>query len=233
MFSGGSKPRVSTPEVVYSILRYKQENPSIFAWEIRRKLMNDGICNERQLPSISSVNRILRSKASLSNEEGNLEKTSDEQLQLCDDTQGLRKFNTTDENLVNRQNTDALRYCRPSDHSFETFFPDSREYMFTEYEAYPSLSKEDPEDSPSLIDDRNNFNIRALPKIEPISSSCASNSQTNIEIENSIIKKVNFSGNFKPSIIYCYDQRNLISKASEATKPLRKRKSFMIEDILA
>ncbi|XP_018024331.1 paired box protein Pax-1-like [Hyalella azteca] len=60
---GGSKPRVSTPEVVLSIQRYKQDNPSIFAWEIRRRLLCDGVCSDRHLPSISSVNRILRSLA--------------------------------------------------------------------------------------------------------------------------------------------------------------------------
>ncbi|XP_033100244.1 paired box protein Pax-7-like [Anneissia japonica] len=60
---GGSKPKVATPEVVDKIEEYKQGNPSIFAWEIRDKLMSDGICTASTTPSVSSINRILRNRA--------------------------------------------------------------------------------------------------------------------------------------------------------------------------
>ena len=39
---GGSKPKVATPEVVNKIESYKRDNPTIFAWEIREKLISDG-----------------------------------------------------------------------------------------------------------------------------------------------------------------------------------------------
>ena len=39
---GGSKPKVATPEVVGKIEGYKHENPTIFAWEIRERLISDG-----------------------------------------------------------------------------------------------------------------------------------------------------------------------------------------------
>ena len=39
---GGSKPKVATPEVVSKIESYKRENPTIFAWEIREKLISEG-----------------------------------------------------------------------------------------------------------------------------------------------------------------------------------------------
>ncbi len=42
---GGSKPKVATPEVVNKIESYKRENPTIFAWEIREKLIADGNFN--------------------------------------------------------------------------------------------------------------------------------------------------------------------------------------------
>ena len=66
---GGSKPRVTTPKVVDSIRRYKQKDPGIFAWEIRDKLLADGICDKFNVPSVSSISRILRNKlgASLHN----------------------------------------------------------------------------------------------------------------------------------------------------------------------
>lgn len=57
---GGSKPRVATPEVVARIGLYKRECPSIFAWEIRDRLLNEGICNAENIPSVSSINRVLR-----------------------------------------------------------------------------------------------------------------------------------------------------------------------------
>ncbi|XP_066939685.1 uncharacterized protein [Macrobrachium rosenbergii] len=61
---GGSKPRVSTPAVVSCIREYKRRNPSMFAWEIRAKLAKDGVCPQAHLPSISSINRILRAGVS-------------------------------------------------------------------------------------------------------------------------------------------------------------------------
>lgn len=39
---GGSKPKVATPAVVSKIEFYKRENPTIFAWEIREKLISEG-----------------------------------------------------------------------------------------------------------------------------------------------------------------------------------------------
>ncbi|KAG1652121.1 Paired box protein Pax-6 [Nymphon striatum] len=52
---GGSKPKVATPTVVSKIEQYKRENPTIFAWEIRERLISDS--------NVSSINRILRNRA--------------------------------------------------------------------------------------------------------------------------------------------------------------------------
>ncbi|KAL5015311.1 hypothetical protein ScPMuIL_009581 [Solemya velum] len=62
---GGSKPKVTTPGVVNRVRYYKVENPQMFAWEIRQKLLCEGICNEKNIPSISSINRIIRDKTML------------------------------------------------------------------------------------------------------------------------------------------------------------------------
>nr|QKV26411.1 Pax6 [Lottia goshimai] len=57
---GGSKPRVATGDVCTKVAQYKRECPSIFAWEIRDRLLADGVCNQETIPSVSSINRVLR-----------------------------------------------------------------------------------------------------------------------------------------------------------------------------
>ncbi|RZC36974.1 paired box protein Pax-1, partial [Asbolus verrucosus] len=52
--------QVATPTVVKKILRFKQENPGMFAWEIREQLISQRVCEPHNIPSVSSVNRILR-----------------------------------------------------------------------------------------------------------------------------------------------------------------------------
>ncbi|CAG0879341.1 unnamed protein product [Cyprideis torosa] len=59
---GGSKPRVTTPKVVNYIRQLKQKEPGIFAWEIRDRLLTDGVCDKFNVPSVSSISRILRNK---------------------------------------------------------------------------------------------------------------------------------------------------------------------------
>ncbi|KAK0093966.1 hypothetical protein PV326_012219 [Microctonus aethiopoides] len=49
---GGSKPRVATAEVVGKISLYKSECPSIFAWEIRDRLLQEGVCTNDNIPSL-------------------------------------------------------------------------------------------------------------------------------------------------------------------------------------
>lgn len=54
---GGSKPKVATPKVVGAICKYKRENPTMFAWEIRDRLLQEGVCDQENVPSVSSINR--------------------------------------------------------------------------------------------------------------------------------------------------------------------------------
>ena len=58
--TGGSKPKVAIPEVVETIMKYKEDSPAIFAWEIRDRLLEDKVCDVENVPSISSINRIVR-----------------------------------------------------------------------------------------------------------------------------------------------------------------------------
>ncbi|TRY96801.1 hypothetical protein DNTS_005132 [Danionella cerebrum] len=59
---GGSKPKSATPDVEKRIEEYKRDNPGMFSWEIRDKLLKDGICDRNNVPSVSSISRMLRCK---------------------------------------------------------------------------------------------------------------------------------------------------------------------------
>ena len=48
---------MATPPVVDAISKYKKENPTMFAWEIRDRLLTEGVCNQENVPSVSSINR--------------------------------------------------------------------------------------------------------------------------------------------------------------------------------
>ncbi|XP_043070433.1 protein gooseberry-neuro [Drosophila grimshawi] len=54
---GGSKPKVTSPEIEGRIDELRKENPGIFSWEIREKLIKEGFADP---PSTSSISRLLR-----------------------------------------------------------------------------------------------------------------------------------------------------------------------------
>uniref|UniRef100_A0A914XE41 Paired domain-containing protein n=1 Tax=Plectus sambesii TaxID=2011161 RepID=A0A914XE41_9BILA len=54
---GGSHPRKSLPAVVNAIIKYKTEQPTLRTWELRDRLLTDGLCDSTTLPTTSSINR--------------------------------------------------------------------------------------------------------------------------------------------------------------------------------
>ena len=44
---------MATSEVVERVTAYKRECPSIFAWEIRDRLLQEGVCSAENIPSVS------------------------------------------------------------------------------------------------------------------------------------------------------------------------------------
>nr|XP_029710789.1 paired box protein Pax-6 isoform X1 [Aedes albopictus] len=85
---GGSKPRVATASVVSKISDYKAECPSIFAWEIRDRLLSEGVCNNDNIPSVSSINRVLRNLASNKETSTPSNDTVYEKIKLFNNTSG-------------------------------------------------------------------------------------------------------------------------------------------------
>ena len=57
---GGSKPKIDTERIEKKVKEYQERNPGIFSWEIRDKLVDDGICSDETVPSISSISRLLK-----------------------------------------------------------------------------------------------------------------------------------------------------------------------------
>ena len=59
---GGTKPKLATPEIEKTVDGYKIENPGVFSWEVRDRLIKDGICDKNTVPSVSAISRLLRGK---------------------------------------------------------------------------------------------------------------------------------------------------------------------------
>jgi paired box protein 3/7 len=59
---GGSKPRLVNADIEQKIDEYKNAYPSgsMFVWEIRERLVRDGVCKPTALPSLTTLTRMLR-----------------------------------------------------------------------------------------------------------------------------------------------------------------------------
>ena len=65
---GGSKPKVDSDQIEAKVKEYQTKNPGIFSWEIKDKLVEDGLCTEETVPSISSISRLLKGQGLIETE---------------------------------------------------------------------------------------------------------------------------------------------------------------------
>ncbi|CAG9534967.1 unnamed protein product [Cercopithifilaria johnstoni] len=87
---GGSKPKKLLPQVVTAIAIYKHCRPSMYSWEIRSKLVDDGVCSAFNVPSISSISRIIRTKLGIKK---TINSTNNEALSVSE-------INTGSQNMI-------------------------------------------------------------------------------------------------------------------------------------
>ena len=59
---GAGRPRAITPRIAKRIEEYINEKPRIYSWEIRDRLVQENICSLENVPSPSSISRLLNNK---------------------------------------------------------------------------------------------------------------------------------------------------------------------------
>ena len=56
------RPKVITPDIETKIDQYRNEQPGIFSWELKDRLIKEQVCTPDNAPSLSSISRLIKSK---------------------------------------------------------------------------------------------------------------------------------------------------------------------------
>lgn len=56
------RPRVITADIERKIDQYRREDPGAFCWELREYLLRDNVCTVDDVPSLSSLSRLIKNK---------------------------------------------------------------------------------------------------------------------------------------------------------------------------
>lgn len=56
------RPRVITAEIERKIDQYRRTDPGAFCWELREHLLQDNVCTVDEVPSLSSISRLVKNK---------------------------------------------------------------------------------------------------------------------------------------------------------------------------
>ena len=62
---GSGRPRVITPRIAQRNEQYTKQQPGLYSCEIRDRLVQDNICRRENVPSLSSLSRLLNNKDKL------------------------------------------------------------------------------------------------------------------------------------------------------------------------
>ena len=54
-----------TSRIAQRIIEYRKEQPGLFSWEIRDRLVQESLCSKESPPSLSSISRLLKNKDEL------------------------------------------------------------------------------------------------------------------------------------------------------------------------
>lgn len=88
---GGSKPRLVNTDIEQKIDEYKNSYPpgSMFVWEIRERLVRDGVCKPTSLPSLTTLTRMLRDAGAQNIDERTSSTNDDNDDDIKDDKSNL------------------------------------------------------------------------------------------------------------------------------------------------
>jgi hypothetical protein len=171
---GGSKPRITTPQIEARIDYYRKEYPSILCHEIRRRLIEDKYCDQSNVPSVSVIARYLKKdgngkrddKEALSNSLSDNEYGNN----LDDETENyLGKCSEEDKYLMNKNlaSVISLTQNRRLRTSFTTKQIDLLESIFTQTHYPDANLREEIGKSTGLNDNKiqviifsNKFNLK-------------------------------------------------------------------------
>lgn len=56
------RPRVITAEIEKKIDQYRRADPGAFCWELREQLLRENVCTVEEVPSLSSISRLVKNK---------------------------------------------------------------------------------------------------------------------------------------------------------------------------
>lgn len=84
------RPKVITAEIEKKIDQYRRADPGAFCWELREHLLRDNVCTLEEVPSLSSISRLVKSK--IINEAVEMKKNGANGLNKCEKTNQSSPF---------------------------------------------------------------------------------------------------------------------------------------------
>ena len=115
---GGSKQKIVPIEVENKIDAWRFENPGIFSWEIRDRLLKENVVDRLSVPTVSTLSRMLRAKNEgiygVKNEAGELENED-----FCQNESNSIQNYENNQNLcsndsIGQNNSNSLNLQNPS-----------------------------------------------------------------------------------------------------------------------